>query len=134
MKGPKEIVAESLANALADFFVVDPTMVETNLIRNAGITLKHVQLKEMKLPIKNATCAAINGTVEQVSFSWSWGGDTKGSDWVKDARLTIVGLNFAAKLSAEALVLPTKKKGDERAKQHEAEDLRPKKGVSAYIE
>jgi hypothetical protein len=136
MKGPKEIVAESLANALADFFVIDPTMVETNLLHNAGITLKHVLWKEQTWPIHHDNIityyATLRGSVENVRFSWSWGG----SDWIKDARLTMIGVNFAVTLSEEAWTEPSKKKQDEPDKlQHKhKEDLRPKKGISAYIE
>jgi hypothetical protein len=43
MKGPKGILAESIATALADFFVVDQAAVETNLLRDAGIFLRNTE-------------------------------------------------------------------------------------------
>jgi hypothetical protein len=135
MKGPKEIVAESLAHALADFFVIDPTTVQTNLLHNAGITLNEVSLKEQKFNIHETTCATIHGGVQRVTFSWSWGGDGKGSDWVKDAKLDIIGLSLVATLST---IIPIEEnKQDETnhsTPEQELENIEVKKGISAYIE
>jgi len=130
MKGPKEFVAESLANALADFFIVDPSAIETKLIRNAGITLKDVRLKAIILPIHERLSAKINGSVQEVKFSWSWGRDDEGgSDWVKNVTLDIIGLHFVAKLSSE-MAQPSSidAKGEEEASSS------TKSGIALYIE
>ena len=135
MKGPKEIVAESLAHALADFFVIDPTTVQTNLLHNAGITLNEVSLKERIINIHETTCATIHGGVQRVTFSWSWGGDGKGSDWVKDAKLDIIGLSLEVTLSN--IISLEEIKQDEinhSTPEQEFENIEVKKGISAYIE
>ncbi len=133
MKGPKEMLAELLTEALADFFVIDPATVETNLISNAGITLKDVQLKEMKIPINDNAGAIINGGVNHVNFSWSWGGDGKGSDWIKDTRLSIVGVTFFVLLSGEKLESTVKTNTNEEKRQDD-ENAATKNGLATYIE
>lgn len=137
MKGPKEIVAESLAHALADFFVIDPTTVETNLLHHAGMTLKEIPLKEQSIQIHETTCVTINGGVQQVTFSWSWGGNGKGSDWVKDAKLNIQGLSLVARLSTMKpleIIQKDNTNHHEQMPEQELEIIEAKKGLSAYIE
>jgi len=112
MKSPKAILAESIAAALADYFVIDPAAVETNLFRDAAVTLNDVQLKPVEnVPISNdkRTCASITGSVKAVAFQWKWGrgseddstGEHKegGSSFVHSATLSIDGLDFCATLS-----------------------------------
>ena len=45
IKGPKAILSSAITNALADYFVVDPTKIETNLLSGAKIVLHSVPLK-----------------------------------------------------------------------------------------
>ena len=104
MKGPKGILAESIATALADFFVVDQAAMETHLLRDAAIILHSTTLKPQVVHLSPHLTAHIEGVVEHVSFEWHWGKDSEekgkgGSDWVKDATLTLSGLNFTAVLS-----------------------------------
>lgn len=106
MKGPKGILAESIATALADFFVVDQAAVETNLLRDAGIFLRNTKLKPQTIHLSSSSpyvTAHVEGVVQDVAFQWHWGKDSDekggGSDWVKDVKLTISGLNFTAVLS-----------------------------------
>ena len=48
MKSPKTILSESIAEALADHFEVDPKQISTNLLHDAGVSLHNVQLKPLK--------------------------------------------------------------------------------------
>jgi hypothetical protein len=106
MKGPKGILAESIANALADFFVVDQAAMETNLLHDAGIVLRNTKLKPQRIHLSSSSpflTAHVEGVVQNVAFQWHWGKESDekggGSDWVKDVKLTISGLNFSAVLS-----------------------------------
>ena len=94
------MLAEALANALSDFFMVNPSMIETRLIREAGITLSRIELKPQQMDLNDATCAEVTGTVKRVSFQWAWGkDDKKGTDWIKDVNLVLEGLCFQVQLS-----------------------------------
>eukprot|EP00978_Attheya_sp_CCMP212_P044576 scaffold314972_cov56-Attheya_sp.AAC.1 len=114
MKGPKGLLSEAIANALGEYFLIEPKDVETNLVSDAGVTLHHVQLKPIEsLRINDKTQASIHGTVDSVAFHWQWGNDNVNdsnqkqknapingkSSWVKNAQLSIEGLVFSATLS-----------------------------------
>eukprot|EP00978_Attheya_sp_CCMP212_P013083 scaffold32689_cov46-Attheya_sp.AAC.4 len=113
IKGPKELLSTAIANALAEFFEVDASKVESNLLKDAKIVLNQVKLRTQKKEFtqqlhqhgtKAVVVATTTGTVEQVTFSWAWsvGGDSdkkNTSNWVKDATLTIQGLQFKTQLS-----------------------------------
>eukprot|EP00550_Attheya_septentrionalis_P003930 CAMPEP_0198287928 /NCGR_PEP_ID=MMETSP1449-20131203/6599_1 /TAXON_ID=420275 /ORGANISM="Attheya septentrionalis, Strain CCMP2084" /LENGTH=1009 /DNA_ID=CAMNT_0043985999 /DNA_START=63 /DNA_END=3092 /DNA_ORIENTATION=+ len=115
MKGPKGLLSEAIANALGEYFLIEPKDVETNLVSDAGVTLHHVQLKPIEsLRINDKTQASIHGTVDSVAFHWQWGSDNNDNDsnqkqknapmngkssWVKNAQLSIEGLVFSATLS-----------------------------------
>jgi hypothetical protein len=45
VKGPKTLLASAIAEFLAEFFLVDPTKIESNLLVDAKIVLNHVQLR-----------------------------------------------------------------------------------------
>ena len=53
--GPKAILSSAISNALAEFFVVDATTIESNLVSDAKISLKNVQLREQvhRLPVNS---------------------------------------------------------------------------------
>jgi len=113
IKGPKELLSTAIANALAEFFEVDASKVESNLLKDAKIVLNQVKLRTQKKEFtqqlhqhgtKAVVVATTTGTVEQVTFSWAWsvGGNSdkkNSSNWVKDATLTIQGLQFKTQLS-----------------------------------
>lgn len=96
------MLADAVSNALADYFVVDKQKMETKLLSNAAVKLHDTELKPRDNLVINATTrASIRGAVQHVSFEWHWGKSQKegGSDWVKDARLSISGLRFTVTLS-----------------------------------
>mmetsp|Transcript_9824 Transcript_9824/g.17850 ORF Transcript_9824/g.17850 Transcript_9824/m.17850 type:complete len:894 (-) Transcript_9824:48-2729(-) len=102
IKGPKAILSSAIANALGEYFVVDPQTIESNLLKDAKIVLRHVKLKEKvtHIPINSAgksTCITITGHVDEVSYTWSWSVGRREVMWVNDAVLTIVGAKFQAK-------------------------------------
>jgi len=101
IKGPKAILSSAIANALGEYFIVDASTIESNLLSDAKIVLRNVQLKEQTtiIPINSAgqsTKITVTGCVESVTFSWSWSvGDVM---WVNDSMLTIDGAKFEANL------------------------------------
>ena len=101
IKGPKAILSSAIANALEEYFTVDASTIESNLLSDARIVLRNVQLKEQTstIPINSAgksTLITVTGCVDEVSFTWSWSvGDVV---WVTDAVLTIDGARFQATL------------------------------------
>lgn len=101
IKGPKAILSSAIANALEEYFLVDASTIESNLLSDARIVLRNVQLKEQTstIPINSAgksTLITVTGCVDEVSFTWSWSvGDVV---WVTDAVLTIDGARFQATL------------------------------------
>ena len=103
IKGPKAILSSAIANALSEFFVIDPnTDIESNLLQDAKIILRHVHLKPLQSYLNTDTAAAdtteisTSGCVDKVVFSWTWnvggGGDT--GEWIRDALLVIEGAKF----------------------------------------
>ena len=145
MKGPKGILAEALAKALADFFVVDPVTMEANLIRDAGVKLHNTRLKTQVMQHSPFVTITIDGVVKYVAFQWQWGQSDKvegGSDWVKDAKLTISGLNFTAKFAKDgqeaSAIESTQKETTKESK--DRHPVSPKteeeeaKGIKAYIQ
>jgi len=117
MKGPKGVLAEAISKALAEYFVVDPAQIETNLVTNAGLTLHDVRLRPQEQSLtfttncpdeKITSCtetadnitAHLHGSVSKVAFHWKWGSSSKqgGSSWVNSAELTIDGLKVTVAL------------------------------------
>ncbi|KAL9186047.1 hypothetical protein ACHAXT_005285 [Thalassiosira profunda] len=100
-QGPKAILSSAIAGALDEYFVVDASKIESNLLTDAKIVLRHVELREQAshIPLNSAgksTQITLNGHVEEVAFSWAWSvGDAA---WVTDAVLTISGAKFEARL------------------------------------
>jgi hypothetical protein len=135
MKGPKGILAESIATALAEFFVVDPKLIETNLIQKAGITLNTVELKPQLISLNSRTTARITGSVKSVAFNWEWGQSKKegGSDWIKDAKLTMSGLTFtAAVITSTEMDAPVNAPSDLNKPETATEQAKTK-GFQAYV-
>lgn len=100
VKGPKAILSHAIADALAEYFEVDPKAIESNLITNAKIVLRNAKLREQDIH-SNQTVATVTGSVDEVSFTWKWTlpseSKTKNATdagWVKDAVLTIKGLRL----------------------------------------
>jgi len=114
IKGPKAILSSAISNALSEYFIIDPsTNIESNLLHDAKIVLRHVQLKPQRsiIPLGTndndddngftdtaTTIATTTGSVDKVVFSWTWsvgygsGGDT--GEWIRDALLLIEGAKF----------------------------------------
>jgi hypothetical protein len=120
IKGPKAILSSAIANALAEYFVVNPTNIESNLLSDAKITLNQVQLKPLSSILPHNSCGdatliSTTGYVDKVVFSWVWsvgggGGDKKTGEWIRDAVLVIEGAKFECSLEhhpAAAAVVPT---------------------------
>mmetsp|Transcript_53304 Transcript_53304/g.129506 ORF Transcript_53304/g.129506 Transcript_53304/m.129506 type:complete len:1054 (+) Transcript_53304:160-3321(+) len=106
LKGPKSMLSSAIADALNEYFVVDPHEIQSNLLKDTKIVLRHVQLRESSMvrpnlnTFGNQTCVKTTGVVEEVIFSWSWNtSTTKGKNWIKDAVLTIKGAQFYVDLS-----------------------------------
>ena len=121
IKGPKAILSSAIANALGEYFIVDASTIESNLLSDAKIVLRNVQLKEQTtiIPINSAgksTKITITGCVESVTFSWSWSvGDAM---WVNDSMLTIDGAKFEANLEHIERI----KEEDDTSKTNEVEE------------
>lgn len=103
VNGPKRILSSAIANALGEYFDVDATSIEANLIKDARIVLKHVALKKQTscVPINsvgNSTVITVTGSVEEVSFTWAWSVGGSDQQWIRDAVLTITGAKFACHL------------------------------------
>ncbi|KAG7353455.1 hypothetical protein IV203_002810 [Nitzschia inconspicua] len=112
MKGPKALISSAIAEALAEYFVIDVNLVESNLLTDTKIALQNVQLKPISSTVApentfgNSTKVYITGVVEKVVFSWSWSLTGGGKSWVKDAVLTILGVKFKAELTQEDKLYP----------------------------
>lgn len=61
---PKKLLAASISKSLADFFHVDPEQVETNLVQDAKVTLKGIEIKQ-----RRQGGLLVYGTVGQIEFS-----------------------------------------------------------------
>jgi hypothetical protein len=74
---PKSLLASKLSASLADYFYVDPTAIESNLVTDTKIVLSTVRLKP---------CGSLLvGGVDSIEFSWKWGGSADGStSFVRD--------------------------------------------------
>eukprot|EP00985_Skeletonema_marinoi_P006696 scaffold2908_cov80-Skeletonema_marinoi.AAC.2 len=117
IKGPKAILSSAISNALSEYFIIDPsTNIESNLLHDAKIVLRHVQLKPQQsiIPLGTndndddddgftdtaTTIATTTGSVDKVVFSWTWsvgygsGGDT--GEWIRDALLLLRGPSLNA--------------------------------------
>lgn len=104
IRGPKAMLSSSIATALSEYFEVDASAIESNLINDANITLRNVKLRQQitTIPLNSAGCTTTittNGTIEEVTFRWAWhmGGDVSGQ-WIKDAVLMIGKTKFHAQL------------------------------------
>ena len=88
IQSPKSLLAFKLANALSTYFDVDPKAIETNLVHDAKIVLYDIRLK----PERVGT-ALLVGQVNEIEFSWKWGGSADGStSFVRETVLSIRGV------------------------------------------
>ena len=125
MQSPSAILSRVLAQALSDYFVVNPDDVQTSLFQAAGVTLTSLALKPRQVRINEVTMATITGTVRSASFHWNWGRDSKradGSSLIHDVQLVLEGLSFCVTLShastseaADGTVPPPVTKNDDTA-------------------
>lgn len=106
LSSPKAILASQLSAALAVYFVVDPSTIETNLVSDTKIALTHVKLKPQTI-YSSGNSSNVGGSnvgvgllelvgdVECVEFSWKWGGSADGStSFVRDTFLSIRGVRL----------------------------------------
>jgi len=92
---PKNLLASYLSLSLAQFFNVDPTRVETNLLQDAKVLLNDVDIKERRLGGRNGSRhLRVSGSIQQIEFSWTW--DT--AALIKDVRLTVRGVSIHVNL------------------------------------
>ncbi|KAL3914613.1 MAG: hypothetical protein SGARI_000031 [Bacillariaceae sp.] len=104
MKGPKALISSAIAQALAEYFVVDVTEIESHLLVDTKIVLNNVELKPITSTVTpentfgNSTQVHVTGVVKEVVFSWSWSLTGGGKSWVKDAVLTIDGAKFKGEM------------------------------------
>lgn len=97
---PKAYLASFLAYALSTLFDVDPKLIESNLLSDAKIVLRNVQLKPRVtfLNHKSADPRVLVGQVEEVWLAWTWGGADNGTtSFVHETLLTIQGAQFRIK-------------------------------------
>lgn len=70
-------------------FDVDPEQVETNLVQNAKVTLKGIEIKQ-----RRQGGLLVFGSGGQMKFSWAW--DT--GSFVTDSKLTVKGVDVHIRL------------------------------------
>ena len=76
MKGPKALISSAIAEALAQYFVIDESLIQKNLLKDTKIALHDVTLRPQKSVVtpKNtfgkSTHVNITGSTEEVVFSW----------------------------------------------------------------
>jgi len=150
IKGPKSILSTAIANALAQFFVVDAKQIESNLLKDTKIVLNNVLLRKQvaRLPVNSAgepTLITITGSVKQVAFTWTWAvGSNKDENnldaWVRDSKLTLKGLEFKAKLEygtgQEELTVPPaspEKTVSDSVDSNQAAQIKNQGGIQAWI-
>ena len=70
IKSPKALLMSYMVLSLETFFLVDPDVIELNLLLDTKIVLHHVQFKPQQ------SCKWIlQGEVDEIGLSWTWGGD-----------------------------------------------------------
>jgi len=140
MKGPKAVLSSAIATALGEFFVVDASQIESNLLRDAKIVLSDLELCPITAALPNpAYSVTITGSVQKVIFAWAWGKSKQngGGDWIKDATLEIYGIQVHAKSTEERLGedIPTSAAENiEQAAAEHMEEEHKTKGLKAYVE
>ena len=107
---PRAVLSAQISKALSEHFVVDPEEIESSLLDDAKILLKNTELRKRHFRSEDApnVVVTIEGCVEEVLFSWTWsflssagqGASSSGGGMVKDATLTIKGLNVRIGLQA----------------------------------
>jgi len=119
-QSPKTLLSSSIATALSDYFVVDVTQIESNLLNDTKIVLQDVTLKPQLSSIPTNTFGTqtnicVTGCVQEVSFTWSWEAmNSESESWVKDAVLKITGCTFKATLTEEDITEDDNKNWKER--------------------
>ena len=148
VKGPKAILSSAIANALAEFFIVDAKTIESNLLKDAKIVLHNVLLRKQvtRLPMNSAgtpTLITVTGSVQQVAFTWKWAvgsnkDETNLDAWVRDSALTLKGLVFKARLEygtgdEELTVHSASPQDSVPLDTQEAAEIRKQGGFQAWI-
>lgn len=82
---PKKVLASYLSKSLAGFFCVDPEQVEAQLVHDAKVVLKDIEIKQQRVG-----GLLVSGTVSEIVFSWAW--DT--ASLITDVKLTIKGFSI----------------------------------------
>ena len=128
MKGPKALISSAIAEALAQYFVIDESLIETNLLKDTKIALHDVTLRPQtsvvtpKNTFGKSTHVNITGSTEEVIFSWSWSVTGSGKSWVKDAALTIKGAKFKVEVTQEDPIAKHQQKEMDKQKEQSMEE------------
>mmetsp|Transcript_29729 Transcript_29729/g.39557 ORF Transcript_29729/g.39557 Transcript_29729/m.39557 type:complete len:1275 (-) Transcript_29729:989-4813(-) len=80
---PKQFLVSYLSRSFADFFDVDPSTIETSLLKDARVALIQIQIKERRIGK-----LLVSGSVEKMEFSWVWNRQSL----INDAKLAIEGV------------------------------------------
>lgn len=104
LKGPKTLLSEAITAALDEFFEVDPDSIYVDLMGDTQIVLTDTKLRPWTAELIKSDHQIVQsfttGVVSQVLFSWKWASlGSRSEFWVKDANLSISGLDFKSQLS-----------------------------------
>lgn len=93
---PKAMLSEMIAKALNVYFVIDPQLIESNLLSDTKIVLRNILLKPLPLlPTTGSENLILLGVVNEIEFKWTWGSASDGStSFVHETMLTIKGAKF----------------------------------------
>ena len=102
IKGPKTLLSEAITAALDEFFEVDPDTIYVDLMGDTQIVLTNTKLRPRAAELLKSDHQIVQslttGVVNQALFTWKWA--SLGSEfWVRDANLSISGLEFKSQLS-----------------------------------
>ncbi len=104
VKGPKELLASSIAGALSTYFEVDEKAIESNLLQDSKIVIKNAKLQPQTIfsdhdEDDSLLKVSVSGSVEEVLLKWTWVlGKSDEHAWMKDVTLLIRGFVCTAEL------------------------------------
>jgi hypothetical protein len=105
---PKTLLANYLSQQLAEFFNVDATQIEANLVTDAHVKLQNVEIRPYVLETGGSAEDAsdfpvviVEGRVESIEFRWEWGtGFGQGAHaYITDVQLHVKGAKLRASQS-----------------------------------
>jgi hypothetical protein len=148
---PKTFLSQVVAQALSEFFVIsDPTQqIQSKLLlvgsgsssSSSQIVLYDLQLRPQCIVAANANSHAAlvyQGTVQQVEFSWVWGGNEQTS-FIREVVLLVRGVSVQilqkknGKEVEEEIMCPSMSSGGEEQQEEVVED-NTKQQAPSYLE